>query len=45
MLVLITLQNICQLLIHVWRQANPATRNRARDRVISASSTVRRPTN
>ena len=26
MLVLTTLQNICQLLIHVWRQANPATR-------------------
>ena len=24
MLVLTTLQNICQLLIHVWRQANPA---------------------
>ena len=25
MLVLITLQNICQLLIHVWPQACPAT--------------------
>jgi len=24
--VLITLQNICQLLIHLWRPANPATR-------------------
>ena len=45
MLVLITLQNICQLLIHVWRQANPATRNRARDHLISASSTVRCSTN
>ena len=31
MLVLTTLQNICQLLIHVWRQANPATRDRIRD--------------
>ena len=45
MLVLITLQNICQLLIHVWRQANPATRDGTRDHLISASSTVRCPTN
>ena len=45
MLVLITLQNICQLLIHVWRQANPATQNRTRDNLISASSTVRCSTN
>ena len=40
-----TLQNICQLLIHVWRQANPATRTRTRDHLISASSTVRCSTN
>ena len=33
------------LLIHVWRQANPATRNRTRDHLISASSTVRCSTN
>ena len=45
MLVLTTLQNICQLLIHVWRQASPATRNRTRDHLISASSTVRCSTN
>ena len=45
MLVLTTLQNICRLLIHVWRQVNPATRNRTRDRLISASSTVRCSTN
>ena len=45
MLVLITLQSICQLLIHVWRQANPATRNRTRDHLLSASSTVRCSTN
>ena len=45
MLVLTTLQNICQLLINVWRQANPATRNRTRDHLISASSTVRCSTN
>ena len=45
MLVLTTLQNICQLLIHVWRQANPATRNRTRDHLISASATVRCSTN
>ena len=45
MLVLNTLQNICQLLIHVWRQANPATRNQTRDHLISASSTVRCSTN
>ena len=31
MLVLTTLQNICQLLIHVWRQPNPATRNQTRE--------------
>ena len=36
MLVLTTLQNICQLLIHVWRQPNPATRNQTRDHLISA---------
>ena len=24
-MLVLTLQNICQLLIHVWRQANPAT--------------------
>ena len=40
-----TLQNICQLLIHVWRQANPATWNRTRDHLISAGSTVRCSTN
>ena len=45
MLVLITLQNICQLLIHAWRQASPATQNRTRDSLISASSTVRCSTN
>ena len=38
MLVLTTLHNICQLLIHVWRQANPATRSRTRDHLISTSS-------
>ena len=36
-----THQNICQLLIHAWRQANPATRNRTRDHLISANSTAR----
>ena len=45
MLVLTTLQNICQLFIHVWRQANPATRNRTRDYLISASFAVRCSTN
>ena len=45
MLVLTTLHNICQLLIHVWRQAKLAARNRTRDYLISANSTVRCSTN